>query len=166
MLHIVLLLCSLLQHAGACTVLELTGAGFAANAVHVFHAYTLFAQNNGTIYLDSSAFEYKCAGEGGWQEFFSFDAAQGRLASYSPEVEQRESCARYTFHDIDIMLHTMHYDWFSIDVDAAKQARVMEPARGIAAAMTCMLKVQHTTRRCSPCAGVGLQRVGAAAAGP
>ncbi len=120
--HAVLLLCCL-QLATACTVLELTGAGFAANAVHVFHAYTLFAENNGTIYLDSTAFEYKCTAEGGWQEFFSFDAAQGRLASYSPEVERRESCARYTFHDIDLMLHTMHFDWFSIDVDAAQQAR-------------------------------------------
>lgn len=124
-LHDVILYSCLLVYglgpSSACTVYELTGAGFAANAVHVLHAYTLFAQNNGTLFLDSSAFEYKCAQEGGWQEFFSLDATKGRMRSYDGETGQQELCARYTSHDVDRMLHTMSYDWFTIDVEAAKQ---------------------------------------------
>ena len=131
--HAALLLCNILQVSRACTVYELTGAGFAANAVHVFHAYTLFAQNNGTLFLDSRDFEYKCDQDGGWQDFFSFDVIEGRLASYSLEQDQDELCARYTSHDVDRMLHTMGYDWYTIDVDAARQ--VGGTARHAAVAM-------------------------------
>ena len=117
----VLAVACLVQHSDACTVLELTGAGFAANAVHILHAYTLFAHNNGSIYLNSSGFEYKCGQDGGWHDFFRFDATSGSLGRYRPEAERKEECARYTFHDVDLMLHNMHYDWFSIDADAAKK---------------------------------------------
>ena len=120
-LYAVLVLCFLTHWSRACTVFELTGAGFAANAVHVLHAYTLFAHNNGTLFLDSSAFEYKCAQDGGWQDFFSYDTTKGILRSYNVEPEQQELCARYTSHDVDRMLHTMGYDWFTVDADAAKQ---------------------------------------------
>jgi hypothetical protein len=105
----------------ACTVLELTGAGFAANAVHVLHAFTVFSQNNGTLYLNSTEFQYKCASEGGWHDFFDFTATNGSMANYGTEAEQQEVCARYAFHDVDLMLHNMNYDWFSIDTAAAKK---------------------------------------------
>ncbi|EIE21571.1 hypothetical protein COCSUDRAFT_56782 [Coccomyxa subellipsoidea C-169] len=95
--------------------------GFAANAVHILHAYTVFSQNNGTLYLNSTEFQYKCANEGGWHDFFDFSSTNGSMAKYSAEAEQQEPCARYTFHDVDLMLHNMKYDWFSIDTAAAKK---------------------------------------------
>lgn len=110
-----------LRPAETCTVLELTGAGFAANAVHMLHAYTLFSQNNGTMYINSTAFEYKCSTEGGWHDFFSFDGTNGTMANID-SMAPGESCADYTFHDVDLMLHNMAYDWFSIDEAAAKKA--------------------------------------------
>ena len=110
-----------LRSAGACTVLELTGAGFAANAVHVLHAYTLFSQNNGTMYINSTAFEYKCSNEGGWHDFFTFDGLNGTVADIA-SMPQGESCAEYKFHEIDLMLHNMKYVWFSVDEAAAKKA--------------------------------------------
>ena len=110
-----------LRSAGACTVLELTGAGFAANAVHVLHAYTLFSQNNGTMYINSTAFEYKCSNEGGWHEFFTFDGLNGTVADIA-SMPPGERCAEYKFHDIDQMLHSMSYVWFSVDEAAAKKA--------------------------------------------
>ncbi len=111
-----------------CTVLELTGAGFAANAVHVLHAYTLFSQSNGTLYLNSTEFQYKCAKEGGWHDFFDFTATNGSMANYVPEADQAETCAIYTFHDVDLMLHNMNYDWFSIDTAAAKKVLPVSPS--------------------------------------
>ena len=118
---VVLAVAWLVQLSDGCTVLELTGAGFAANAVHILHAYTLFSQNNGSIYLNSSGFEYKCGHDGGWHDFFRFDATSGSLGNYRHDAERKEACARYTFHDVDLMLHNMHYDWFSIDADAARK---------------------------------------------
>ncbi len=118
---LLLFLAGLARAVQACTVLELTGAGFAANAVHILHAYTVFSQNNGTLYLNSTEFQYKCANEGGWHDFFDFSSTNGSMAKYSAEAEQQEPCARYTFHDVDLMLHNMNYDWFSIDTAAAKK---------------------------------------------
>ena len=107
--------------AGACTVIELTGAGFAANAVHLLHAYTLFSHNNGTMYVNSTAFEYKCSATGGWHDFFTFDGTNGAVATVD-KMRPGEACAHYTFEEVDLMLHKMSYDWFSIDVNAAKKA--------------------------------------------
>lgn len=107
--------------ADACTVLQLTGAGFAANAVHMLHAYTLFSQNNGTMYINSTMFEYKCSNEGGWHDFFSFDGTNGTMANID-KMPPGESCAEYEFQEVDLMLHKMQYDWFSIDEAAAKKA--------------------------------------------
>ena len=111
----------LLRSAGACTVLELTGAGFAANAVHVLHAYTLFAQNNGTLYINSTSFEYKCSLEGGWHDFFTFDGLDGTVADIA-SMPPGESCAIYTFPEIDAMLWNLQYGWFFVDEAAAKKA--------------------------------------------
>ena len=110
-----------LRTAGACTVLELTGAGFAANAVHVLHAYTLFAHNNGTMYINSTAFEYKCSSVGGWHDFFTFDGLNGTVADIA-SMPPGESCARYEFHDIDLMLKSLSYGWWFVDQAAAKKA--------------------------------------------
>ena len=109
-----------LRTAGACTVLELTGAGFAANAVHVLHAYTLFAHNNGTMYINSTAFEYKCSSVGGWHDFFTFDGLNGTVADIA-SMPPGESCARYEFHDIDLMLKSLSYGWWFVDQAAAKK---------------------------------------------
>lgn len=117
----VLALVLLIRAATCCTVLELTGAGFAANAVHMLHAYTVFSQNNGTMYVNSTAFEYKCSNEGGWHDFFSFDGTNGTMANIA-SMPPGEHCAEYTFHDVDLMLHNMKYDWFSVDEAAAKKA--------------------------------------------
>jgi hypothetical protein len=114
---------ALLHLVHGCTVLELTGAGFAANAVHVLHAYTLFSESNGTLFLNSTEFQYKCTNEGGWHDFFDFSATNGSLANYTEKAEEQEPCARYTFHDVDKMLHNMNYDWFSIDTQAAKKVQ-------------------------------------------
>ena len=84
------------------------------------HAYSLFSQNNGTLYLNSTFFEYKCSEEGGWHDFFDIDSANGTLRNVGSPGEQ-DDCAKYTFHDVDLMLHKMGYDWFSIDTGAAKK---------------------------------------------
>lgn len=107
--------------AGACTVIHLTGAGFAANAVHLLHAYTLFSQNNGTMYVNSTAFEYKCSSSGGWHDFFTFDGTNGTVA-HVDEMPSGEICAQYSFEEVDQMLYKMKYDWFSVDQNAAKKA--------------------------------------------
>ena len=107
--------------AGACTEIHLTGAGFAANAVHLLHAYTLFSQNNGTMYVNSTAFEYKCSSSGGWHDFFTFDGTNGTVENVD-KMPPGEACAQYSFEDVDILLDKMKYDWFSIDQNAAKKA--------------------------------------------
>lgn len=116
-----LLFCTAATAAQGCTVLELTGAGFAANAVRVMHAYTVFSQNNGTLYVNSAAFQYKCGVGGGWHEFFDLALTDGNMAPYSAELAEHEDCAKYSFHDVDLMLHNMNYGWFSIDTAAAKK---------------------------------------------
>ena len=107
--------------AGACTEIHLTGAGFAANAVHLLHAYTLFSENNGTMYVNSTAFEYKCSHSGGWHDFFTFDGTNGTIENVD-KMPPDEACAQYSFEDVDILLDKMKYDWFSIDQNAAKKA--------------------------------------------
>lgn len=126
---LLLFCCVPAQLAHGCIVLELTGAGFAANAVHVLHAYTLFSENNGTLYLNSTEFQYKCNSEGGWHDFFDFSATNGTMANIGTEAEQMDTCARYTFHDVDLMLHKMNYDWFSIDAEAAKKVWTVQLMR-------------------------------------
>jgi len=120
-ISLLLLFCTAAAAVQGCTVLELTGAGFAANAVRVMHAYTVFLQNNGTFYVDSAEFQYKCGIGGGWHEFFDFALTDGNVAPYSAEMDDQENCAKYSFHDLDIMLHNMNYGWFSIDTAAAKK---------------------------------------------
>jgi len=62
---------SLLSFSSACTVLELQQDGFASNAMYLLHALPIFLKQNGTFFIDSSAFPYTCNEEGGsFMDFF------------------------------------------------------------------------------------------------
>ena len=73
------------------------------------------------MYVNSTAFEYKCSASGGWHDFFTFDGTDGTVANMD-KMHPGEECAQYSFEDVDLMLHRMKYDWFSIDENAAKKA--------------------------------------------
>ena len=59
-----------LSISSACTVLELQQDGFATNAMYLLHALPIFSKQNGTFFLDSSAFPYTCNEGSGLMDFF------------------------------------------------------------------------------------------------
>jgi hypothetical protein len=64
---------SLLSLSLACTVLEMQGDGFATNAMYLLHAIPIFLRQNGTFFIDSSAFPYSCNEGGGFMDFFKYE---------------------------------------------------------------------------------------------
>ena len=66
-------LLSLLSLSSACTVLELQGDGFATNAMYLLHAIPIFLKQNGTFFIDSSAFPYFCNKGRGFMDFFRYE---------------------------------------------------------------------------------------------
>lgn len=67
-----------LPAALGCTVIELQGSGFASNAVHLLHAVPIYDGNNGTLFVDNSAFTYQCEEGGGWHDFFATEVWDAR----------------------------------------------------------------------------------------
>ena len=71
---LLLLACALLCHAAAshaCAVFRLGPSGFVAQSILLFRLWPLLSAN-GTVYIDSSIFNYRCSDNerGGWHEFF------------------------------------------------------------------------------------------------
>ena len=59
-----------LRVSAACTVLELQADGFATNAMYLMHAIPIFLNQNGTLFIDSTAFPYTCDDDGSIMDFF------------------------------------------------------------------------------------------------
>ena len=74
-LLLALLLCDPAQrHVSACTVVQLRGdVGFATNALYLMRAAPIFHGQNGTLFVDNTDFQYSCAQDGGWHDFFAHD---------------------------------------------------------------------------------------------
>ena len=64
------LVLGLLRLSAACTVIELQADGFATNAMYLMHAIPIFLNQNGTFFIDSTAFPYTCEEGGGIMDFF------------------------------------------------------------------------------------------------
>ena len=69
------LLTLLTQLCRACTVYDLTSAGFAANVWHLLPALGLLA-DNGSFFVNSERFRYSCSQDGGLVELFNTTALQ------------------------------------------------------------------------------------------
>ena len=61
------------QQCRACTVYDLTSAGFAANLWHLLPALGLLA-DNGTFFVNSERFRYSCSQDSGLVELFNTTA--------------------------------------------------------------------------------------------
>ena len=71
---LLLVVYALLSHAAAsraCAVFRLGPSGFVAQSILLLRLWPLLSAN-GTVYIDSSIFNYRCSdgGRGGWHEFF------------------------------------------------------------------------------------------------
>lgn len=67
------------QQCRACTVYDLTSAGFAANLWHLLPALGLLA-DNGTFFVNSERFRYSCSQDSGLVELFNTSA----VGAYAP----------------------------------------------------------------------------------
>lgn len=54
----------------ACSILELSEAGLAANVNKLWYSLPAFYGFNGSVFLDNTKFAYKCEEDGGWTDFF------------------------------------------------------------------------------------------------
>ena len=72
-LHAVVGLLLVCSAAHSCVVVELSDAGLAANVNSLWGSLPAYHGFNGTIYLDSWKFAYKCAETGGFGDFFKPD---------------------------------------------------------------------------------------------
>lgn len=77
------------RNSGACTVLEFYNSGLAAHVTGLWNALPAFYGSNGSIYIDSEKFPYKCTEGGSWSDFFITEP--GFLEAWTPEVARRES---------------------------------------------------------------------------
>lgn len=82
-----LLVCSAVR---SCVVVELSDAGLAANVNSLWGSLPAYHGFNGTIYLDSWKFAYKCTESGGFGDFFKPDA--DFLQPWTPALQQQLSC--------------------------------------------------------------------------
>ena len=99
------------------------GSGFTNNAYSLLHAVPMFLRQNGTIFLDSSNFQYKCSDDGGWHDFFSGE--EDVVPWSSPkEAAAGHACARYTLQRIDeLMYNTVQAKPDLLDFIGIKQVR-------------------------------------------
>lgn len=78
-----------------CVVLQLHFSGLAANLNGLLASLPAFDATNGTIYIDSELFQYKCSDQGGLFDFF----VPGMLQPYTGTQEQQQ-CKYYIFDSI------------------------------------------------------------------
>ena len=93
----VLLACALLALfvtvVQPCTVLELSGSGFAANVNHLLWAFPVFDNGiNGTLFLDNTWFQYRCKKNGGLHDFLDL---KPHIVPWTAEKERKgkQACA-------------------------------------------------------------------------
>ncbi|BDA44737.1 hypothetical protein COCOBI_06-2150 [Coccomyxa sp. Obi] len=86
------------RNSGACSVLEFHMSGLAAHVNGLWNALPALYGSNGSIYIDSENFPYKCTEGGGWSDFFVTEP--GFLEQWSPEVARKESCSYYTYGEM------------------------------------------------------------------
>ena len=85
-------------------------------SMHILYLRTTMEQCTSTAQPSSTS----APAVGGWHEFFTFDGLNGTVADIA-SMPPGESCARYEFHDIDLMLKSLSYGWWFVDQAAAKK---------------------------------------------
>ena len=97
--QVILLACALLALVVTvvepCTVLELSGSGFAANVNHLLWAFPVFDNGiNGTLFLDNTWFQYRCKKNGGLHDFLDL---KPHIVPWTAEKERKgkQACALF-----------------------------------------------------------------------
>jgi len=120
-----LLLVLLAAGARACTVIELSGSGFAANVNHLLWAFPVFDHGiNGTLYVDNTWFQYRCKKNGGLQDFL---ALKPHIVPWTAEKERKgkQACARSNMPAIVALSLLCSAAWLSASAaEALPAARV------------------------------------------